>query len=120
MGQSHTGDRREAGLKSPMANPSVRILECGNLEEVRAEIDCLDREIVKLLAQRGKYVLQAARFKPTKSDIYAPARVEQVVANVRKYAIEYDASADVVENGYRVLIAGFTEQEFEAHGASET
>lgn len=62
----------------------------------------------------------AARFKPTKSDVYAPAGVQQVVANVRKYAIEYDASAVVVEKGYRVLIAGFTEQELKAHGTSET
>lgn len=41
-------------MKSSMANTSVRILEYGNLEEVRAEIDRLDKKIVKLLAERGK------------------------------------------------------------------
>ncbi len=93
-----------------------KIQECANLDEVRSNIDRLDREIVRLLAERGKYVLQAARFKKTKADVHAPARVEQVVANVRKYAVEYGAPADVVERGYRVLIEGFTEKELDAHG----
>jgi isochorismate pyruvate lyase len=91
------------------------IHDCANLDELRAHIDRLDREIVKLLAQRGKYVVQAARFKKTTADVHAPARVEQVVANVRKYAVEYGAPSDVVERGYRVLIEGFTEKELEAH-----
>ena len=93
-----------------------KIQACANLDEVRSNIDRLDREIVRLLAERGKYVLQAARFKKTKADVHAPARVEQVVANVRKYASEFGAPADVVERGYRVLIEGFTEKELDAHG----
>ncbi len=100
-----------------MSNADHALARCASLDEVRSNIDRLDREIVRLLAERGKYVLQAARFKKTKADVHAPARVEQVVANVRKYAAEYGAPADVVERGYRVLIAGFTEQEFAAHGA---
>lgn len=100
-----------------MSGFSYAVFACANLEEVRANIDRLDHEIVKLLAERGKYVVQAARFKQTKADVHAPARVEQVVANVRKYAIEYGASAEVVEQGYRVLIAGFTQQELAAHGS---
>jgi isochorismate pyruvate lyase len=89
--------------------------ECANLDEVRANIDRLDREIVKLLAERGQYVVQAARFKKTKADVYAPARVEQVVSNVRRYAQQFGASPDIVERGYRVLVAGFTEEELAAH-----
>lgn len=99
-----------------MEQSGTRVHDCANLDEVRNNIDRLDREIVKLLAARGKYVLQAARFKKTKADVHAPARVEQVVANVRKYAVEYGAPSDVVERGYRVLIEGFTEKELDAHG----
>lgn len=91
--------------------------ECSSLDDVRANIDRLDREIVRLLAERGKYVVQAARFKKTEADVYAPARVEQVVANVRRYAAEFGTSPDVVEHGYRVLVAGFTEEELAAHRA---
>lgn len=36
---------------------------CTTLEEVRNNIDRLDQQIVTLLAERGRYVSQAARFK---------------------------------------------------------
>ena len=98
-----------------MATSDNAVSECANLHEVRANIDRLDREIVKLLAQREKFVLQAARFKKTAADVRAPARVEEVAANVRRHAMEFGASADAIERGYRVLIAGFTEAELAAH-----
>ena len=91
--------------------------KCASLDEVRAHIDRLDREVVRLLAERGKYVVQAARFKKTEADVRAPDRVEQVVANVRRYAAEFGAPASVVERGYRVLIEGFTAEEMAAHRA---
>src|SRR3954462_3360024 len=116
MGQGDPRHRRKARLRSFMSEDMKSVAECGNLGEVRANIDRLGREIVRLLAERGKYVVQAARFKATKADVHAPARVEEVVANVRKYALEYGASAEVIENGYRVLIAGFTQQELAVHG----
>lgn len=90
-------------------------MECANLDEVRANIDRLDREIVRMLAERGQYVVQAAKFKKTEADVPAPARVEQVIGNVRKYAVEFGAPVDVVERGYRVLIEGFTQKELAAH-----
>ena len=36
---------------------------CMSLEEVRTNIDRIDREIVVLLAERGGYVQQAVKFK---------------------------------------------------------
>ncbi len=89
--------------------------ECADLGELRANIDRLDREIVRLLAERAQYVIQAAKFKKTPADVHAPARVEQVVQNVRAYAVQYGASPDVVEKSYRLLIEGFTAQELAAH-----
>ena len=79
--------------------PTVK--QCESLGEIRSNIDRLDREIVRLLAERENFVVQAARFKETASDVQAPARVEQVVANVRRHAVEFGASADVLERGYR-------------------
>ena len=61
-----------------MSNADHTLARCASLDEVRSNIDRLDREIVRLLAERGKYVLQAARFKKTKADVHAPERVEQV------------------------------------------
>ena len=98
-----------------MKHTTGSVTQCSSLDEIRANIDGLDREIVRLLAERAKYVVQAARFKKTKADVHAPARVEKVVENVRRYASEFGAPADVVEKGYRVLIKGFTEHELAAH-----
>ena len=90
-------------------------VRCENLGEVRANIDRLDHEIVKRLAERQNYVIQAARFKRTKAEVPAPERVEEVVSNVRRLAEDYAASPDVVERGYRALIAGFIQTELAAH-----
>lgn len=89
--------------------------ECRNLNEVRENIDRIDREIVRLLAERGHYVRQAARFKKTSEDVQAPKRVEEVIANVRALAVEHGASPDIVEQVYRTLIARFIDDEMQVH-----
>ena len=97
------------------AIPPVK--QCESQGEIRSNIDRLDRDIVRLLAEREIYVVQAARFKKTASDVHAPVRVEEVVENVRRHAAQFGASADVIERGYRVLVEGFTETELAAHKA---
>jgi isochorismate pyruvate lyase len=90
-------------------------ITCESLDQVRAQIDRLDRQIVTLLAERGAYVQQAARFKKTTQDVAAPARVEQVIAKVRTLAGKNGADADVVERVYRAMIAAFIAAEQKEH-----
>lgn len=78
-------------------------VRCNSLEEVRQKIDGIDREVVGLLACRGKLVAQAATFKQTTDDVRAPARVEQVIAKVRGIAAQPGASPQVVEQVYRAM-----------------
>ncbi|KEZ74712.1 chorismate mutase [Pseudomonas syringae] len=87
------------------------------IEEVRAHIDTIDRDVVALLAKRGKLVNQAAAFKKTTDDVRAPNRVEQVIAKVRAVANETGASPEVVEQVYRAMIAAFINEELKAHAA---
>jgi isochorismate pyruvate lyase len=82
-----------------------------SLDEVRANIDRIDREIVQLMAERSSYVQQAARFKASSADVEAPARVEAVIRRVRAIASEEHVSPDIVEAVYRTMIACFVEQE---------
>jgi isochorismate pyruvate lyase len=82
-----------------------------NLDDVRAQIDALDAEIVRLLAERGRYVTQAARFKCTADEVAAPARAAQVIGRVRALASAHDADPDIVEAIYRTIIARFTSAE---------
>ncbi len=82
-----------------------------NLAEVRARIDALDERIVRLLAERFAYAVQAAGFKRDAAEVPAPERVEQVIAHVRKIASESGAPAGAVEQVYRALIAAMIDIE---------
>ena len=86
-------------------------MEAKSLDEVRANIDRLDREIVRLMAERGGFVLQAARFKATEADVAAPDRVEQAIGKVRALAGDAGLEPAVAEATYRAMIAAFIEAE---------
>lgn len=88
-----------------------------SLETVRSQIDRIDRQLVTLLAERGAFVAQAARFKRTAEEVRAPQRVEQVIVRVRGLALELGANAEVTESVYRAMIAAFIQLEFREHAA---
>lgn len=94
--------------------------DCESLEEVRREIDRVDRALVALLAERGGYVRQAARFKRDAAAVRAPDRVERVVAGALALAGELGASPRVTERVYRTMIAAFIEEEMAAAGLAST
>src|SRR5687768_15363249 len=83
----------------------------GSLETVRAVIDEIDRRLVALVAERERWVRQAARFKSSRAEVEAPVRVEQVIAKVRRLADDAGASPKVVERLYRAMIAAFIDLE---------
>ncbi|CAK9889803.1 MULTISPECIES: chorismate mutase [Pseudomonas] len=95
-------------------------VECTSIEDVRQHIDKIDRAVVSLLASRGRFVTQAARFKKTSDDVRAPARVEQVIKKVREFANDTGASPEVVEKVYRAMIAAFIEEELRTHATYES
>jgi len=87
--------------------------QCESLAQVRAEIDRLDALIVPLLAERGGYVLAAARFKQSAEEVPAPQRVEQVIEHVRTLAAQHGALPEVVERVYRTMIAASIDAELQ-------
>lgn len=92
-------------------------MEVQSLDEVRANIDRLDHEIIHLLAERGSFVQQAARFKTSHADVEAPKRVEQVIAKVRGLATDAGLEPQVAEAAYRSMIGAFIEVERQAFQA---
>ncbi len=93
--------------------------DCRDIDEVRENIDSIDREIVRLLSERSCYVKQAARFKKTKEDVKAPKRVEEVIAKVRILASEQGIDPDIVEKVYRTMITCFINHEMKEHDKIE-
>ncbi|MSQ70009.1 MAG: chorismate mutase [Betaproteobacteria bacterium] len=90
------------------------------LGELRERIDSLDRDIVRLLAERGRCVKDATRFKADSHQVAAPARQAEVIVRVRARAVAEGADADVVEAAYRAMIAAFVSQEQVYFGETET
>lgn len=88
-------------------------MKCNSLEEVRANIDRIDTEIIKLIAERGTFVVQASNFKKNEDGVKAPSRVEAVITKVRGKAEEYGANADMIEALYREMISCFINMEME-------
>lgn len=95
----------------------MQVIACTSLDEVRLHIDRLDRQLVALVAERGAYVAQAARFKKTPTEVAAPQRVAQVVHKVRAQALELGAEPAVIEATWRAMIGAFIEVERAAQAA---
>ena len=91
--------------------------DCRTMEDVRAGVDALDRELVRLLTTRQGYMGAAARIKPSAEDVRVPWRIEEVVAKVLEKARETGLSERIAEPVWRVLIEQCIEYELETwHG----
>ena len=88
-------------------------MKCSSLDEVRSNIDRIDDQIIRLIAERKDYVKQASAFKKNEDGVKAPARVEAVIAKVREKAEKYGASPDMTEKLYREMISGFINMEMQ-------
>jgi chorismate mutase len=106
----------ELGHEEPAPTREERL---GSLDEVRERIDDVDREIVRLLAEREGYVRQAARFKNARREVEAPRRVERVTEKVRALAKEYGANHEVVEATYHAMVSRFIEYEMDERNKGE-
>ncbi len=80
---------------------------CDTLADVRSAIDQIDTLLVGLLAQRGHYVREAARFKRDLQAVAAPKRAQQVLDQALAHARDVGAEPDVVEAVYRAMVQSF-------------
>jgi isochorismate pyruvate lyase len=85
--------------------------ECTNLQDVRAAIDRIDRDIVALLGRRRRYVHAAAAFKTDETSVRAPERVAAMMAQRKAWAVEENLDTAFVEQIFQSVVAYFTGQE---------
>ena len=78
--------------------------DCDSKQDVRAEIDRIDRALIELFAQRHGYVTRMAEIKTDVHEALDPARIETVIAKVRRRAEDMGADADQAELLWRALI----------------
>ncbi len=90
-----------------MKNPG----DCSNIDEIRNEIDAIDRNIINLLGERLLFIKAIVRFKKSKEDVMARKRYAQVLEERRKWAAEQGIDPDIVEKAYRTLMDYFIEEQ---------
>jgi isochorismate pyruvate lyase len=85
--------------------------DCENMQDIRAEIDALDRQIVHLIGQRFEYVKAAAKFKTSEATVKAPERFKSMLVARREWAIAEGLNPDAIEKLYSGLVKHFIEEE---------
>ncbi|MBP7580042.1 MAG: isochorismate lyase [Vogesella sp.] len=91
----------------------LRPEQCSNMDDIRAEIDLLDRAVVHLIGQRYQYVLAAAKFKTSATAVRAPERFAAMLAQRRQWAEQESLNADAIERLFSDLVNHFIEQEMQ-------
>ena len=79
-------------------------LECETKDDVRVEIDRIDRALVSLLSERWGYVDRISQLKSSPEEATVPWRIQQVVDKVRAIAEENKLPPELAEDIWRRLI----------------
>lgn len=84
---------------------------CSGMDDIRREIDHLDRTIVALIGRRAQYVVAAAKFKTSQSAVRAPERYAAMLVQRREWAVAEELNPDVIEKLYIDLVQYFIAEE---------
>ncbi len=86
--------------------------ECRSMDEVRYEIDRLDRLLVAMVKERQDYMDAAARIKDNRGAVRDEARIEDVVQKVLVAAKKEGLSDQIAEPVWRTMIEQCIAYEF--------
>ena len=78
--------------------------ECNDKEEIRTQIDLIDREIIALFVLRFQYVSEIVKFKTDIESVVAQDRKDQVIEQRGKWAEEHGLDKTIFEQIYRFLV----------------
>ncbi|MBD59319.1 MAG: chorismate mutase [Citromicrobium sp.] len=78
--------------------------DCETMADVRAGVDALDRELMRLIAVRFGYMRAAARIKPERGAVRDERRKAEVIENVRRDAREAQLPEDALGEIWDALV----------------
>ena len=84
--------------------------ECANIQEVRDEIDIIDREVIEALSKRFQYVIAAQGLKRVQLALDRQIAFRLCYSG-RSGLEESGLNPEVVENIYRVLVNYYIDEE---------
>lgn len=82
------------------------------MDEVRASIDAIDREIVALLGRRMRWIERAGEIKPSREAVRDEWRKRDVQAKVRAEAEKHHFPPALLADLYETLMEGSIAHEF--------
>jgi len=94
--------------------------QCAGMEDIRQEIDTLDRAVIQLLGKRFQYVLAASKFKTSATAVRAPERFNAMLATRREWAEAEGLHPDAIEKMYRDLVTHFIAEEMKHWSAQQS
>jgi isochorismate pyruvate lyase len=94
---------------------------CRSMADVRAGVDHIDQQLVALLAQRFAYMDAAARIKSDRATVRDEQRKAEVIANVRRAALDQRIPQELISQIWDQLVEGSIAYELDRwddlHGA---
>jgi isochorismate pyruvate lyase len=87
--------------------------DCKSKEEIRQQIDLIDKEIIALFARRFEYVSEIVKFKNDAESVVAQDRKNEVIELRGKWAEESGLDKDTFEQIYRFLVDHNIKKEME-------
>jgi isochorismate pyruvate lyase len=87
--------------------------ECCKKEDVRDEIDRIDRQILDLFALRFEYVKAIVKFKSDKDAVIAQDRKDHVINQRAQWAKELGLDEQTFSAMFKILIDSNIEKEME-------
>jgi isochorismate pyruvate lyase len=84
-----------------------------SLDDLRRQIDALDAELVRVLAQREQVVHEISKCKVDEQAVRDPSRVEAVVTQARQRIAANGGSPALAERVYRAMVGFFIERQLE-------
>lgn len=98
--------------KLPRTLASVAPADCRTLEDLRVQIDRLDRALVRLFAERQGYIERAAEIKADRASIRDEARIADVMGKVLSEAAGAGLAREIAEPVWRTLVERSIAHEF--------
>jgi isochorismate pyruvate lyase len=77
---------------------------CRNLTDVRAAVNAIDRDLIRLLARRQKYALAALRFKHDRKSIGDPRHRSEMFALRKKWAAPGNLNPRMVQKIFLAIV----------------
>lgn len=87
--------------------------DCNCKEEIRQQIDVIDKEIIALFAKRFEYVSEIVKYKNDAESVVAQDRKNEVIQLRGKWAEEHGLDKQTFEQIYQCLVDSNIQKELE-------